>query len=191
MSPIRWLLLFISGILRDRTELALENLALRQQLAALRYQAKRPRVRKRDRVFWAILSRIWTNWRSALLIVQPDTVVRWHRQGFRLFWRWKSRSGRFGRPSTEAEVRRLIRRMSRENATWGVPRIQSEPRVARARGVRSNRAEVQGSNSEATVADLANIPRQSPDGHRRNRLLHRSYGYIPCNSSAACNESGG
>ena len=60
------------------------------------------------------------------MIVQPDTVVRWHRQGFRLFWRWKSRTGRFGRPKIEAEIRRLIHRMSRENPSWGVPRIQSE-----------------------------------------------------------------
>ncbi len=110
----------------DRTELALENLALRQQLAALHLKSKRPRLRKRDRIFWAVLSRIWENWRSALLIVQPDTVIRWHRQGFKLFWRWKSRTGTVGRPKVEVEIRMLIRRMSRENPRWGVPRIQSE-----------------------------------------------------------------
>ena len=126
MGPVRVLLLFIRGILRDRTELATENLALRQQLAALRRLSKRPRLKKRDRIFWVVLSRIWANWRSALLIVQPDTVVHWHRQGFKLFWRWKSRMGKVGRPKIEAEIRRLIRRMSRENPSWGVPRIQSE-----------------------------------------------------------------
>jgi transposase InsO family protein len=109
----------------DRTELALENLALRQQLASLKHKTKRPRLRKRDRIFWALLSRIWLNWRSALLIVQPETVVRWHRRGFKLFWRWKSRSEP-GRPKIELEIRKLIRRMSRENPIWGVPRIQSE-----------------------------------------------------------------
>ncbi len=87
MGPVRVLILLIRGVFRDRAELAAENLALRQQLAALQYRSKRPRLRKRDRIFWAILSRIWTNWRSALLIVQPDTVVRWHRSGFKLFWR--------------------------------------------------------------------------------------------------------
>ncbi len=96
------------------------------KVAALQHKSKRPRLRKRDRIFWAILSRIWSNWRSALLIVQPDTVVRWHRQGFKLFWRWKSRTGEVGRPKIELETRRLIRRMSRENLGWGVPRIQSE-----------------------------------------------------------------
>ena len=126
MDWIHILLLFIRGILRDRTELAAENLALRQQLAALHHKSKRPRLRKRDRIFWTILSRIWRNWRSALLFVQPDTVVRWHRQGFKLFWRWKSRTTGVGRPKIEAEIRSLIRRMSRENTNWGVPRIQSE-----------------------------------------------------------------
>ncbi len=126
MGWIRILLLFIRGILRDRTELATENLALRQQLAVLERSAKCARLRKRDRVFWAILCRIWPNWRSALRLVQPETVVRWHRQGFKLFWRWKSRTTGVGRPKIEAEIRSLIRRMSRENTIWGVPRIQSE-----------------------------------------------------------------
>jgi transposase InsO family protein len=82
-------------------------------------------LRKRDRIFWALVSRIWADWRSALLIVQPDTVVGWHRRGFKLFWRWKSRAKR-GRPAADAEIRNLIRRMSRENPLWGMPRIQSE-----------------------------------------------------------------
>ncbi len=125
MGVIRILVQFLRGVLRDRTELAAENLALRQQLAILERTTKRPRLRKRDRIFWALLSRIWTGWRSALLIVQPDTVVGWHRQGFKLFWRWKSQ-GKPGRPRIEAEIRKLIRRMSRENPLWGTPRIQSE-----------------------------------------------------------------
>ncbi len=126
MGWIRILLLFIRGILRNRTELATENLALRQQLVILQQKSNRPRLRDRDRILWAILSGIWRNWRSAILIVQPDTVVRWHRQGFKLYWRWKSRAGKAGRPKIEAEIRRLIRRISRENPSWGVPRIQSE-----------------------------------------------------------------
>ena len=126
MGLIRVVLLFVPGILRNRVDLAAENVALRQQLAVLREKVKRPRVRNRDRIFWAIRSRVWADWRSALLIVQPDTVVRWHRQGFKLFWQWKSRMGKVGRPSTEAEIRQLIRRMSRENPSWGIPRIQSE-----------------------------------------------------------------
>jgi putative transposase len=125
MGVTRSIVLLVRALLRNRTELAAENLALRQQLAVLREKAKRPRLRQRDRVFWAILSRIWVNWRSALLIVQPETVIRWHRRGFRIFWHWKSRAKR-GRPSVESEARTLIRRLSRENPSWGVPRIQSE-----------------------------------------------------------------
>ena len=107
--------------------LALEKVALRQQLAVYQRTAKRPRLRPRDRVFWVWLSRLWHDWRCGLIMVQPDTVVRWHREGCCLDWRGKSRRGRPGRPRIEQEVRDLIRRMSRDNPTWGAPRIQSEP----------------------------------------------------------------
>ena len=126
MVWLRMALLFVRSVFRDRGELALENLALRQQLAVLRAKKKRPRVRPVDRIFWVWLSRLWSNWRSALLMVQPDTVVHWHRQGFKLFWRWKSRAKRVGRPPIEVEIRHLIRRMCRENPSWGAPRIHSE-----------------------------------------------------------------
>ncbi len=129
MSAVRIVLVLIRGIIVDRTELAAENLALRQQLAILEQCSKRPRLRKRDRIFWAWLSRLWPNWRSALIIVQPATVVRWHQQGFRLYWRWKSRSRTPGRPKIDAEIRKLIRRMSSENKLWGTPRIRSELRL--------------------------------------------------------------
>jgi transposase InsO family protein len=77
-------------------------------------------------VFWVWLDRLWPNWRSALGIVQPETVIKWHRMGFKLYWRWKSKAGKAGRPSIDCEIRTLIRRMSRENPTWGAPRILSE-----------------------------------------------------------------
>ena len=126
MGTVQIIAVWLRSLVSNRADLAAENLALRQQLAVLPHKSKRPRLRKRDRIFWAILSRIRPKWRCALLIVQPDTVVRWHRSGFRLFWRWKSRTGRVGRPKIEREIRRLIRRMSQENPSWGVPRIQSE-----------------------------------------------------------------
>ncbi len=99
---------------------------LRQQLAVCKQAVKRPKLRPRDRVFWVWLSRLWPNWRSALDIVQPKTVIKWHRIGFKLYWRRKSRPGKPGRPPIEREIRDLIRRMSRENPTWGTPRIRSE-----------------------------------------------------------------
>ena len=115
-------------LLLPSSQLALENLALRQQLAILRRSAPRPRLRPRDRLFWVWLSRCWAGWKDALLIVSPATVVGWHRQVFRLWWRWKSR-GRPGRPRVDPELRRLIRRLSHENPLWGAPRIQAELRL--------------------------------------------------------------
>ena len=85
-----------------------------------------PQLYASDRLLWAWLCRVWTDWRSALVIVQPDTVLAWHRKGFRLFWTWKVRRGRPGRPTVPKEVRDLIRTMSRENPRWGAPRIHGE-----------------------------------------------------------------
>ena len=123
MSILRIILLLFRALSRARSQLALENLALRQQLAVLHHKAApRPRLRRADRAFWVSLARFWDQWRSALILVRPETVLRWHRQGFRYFWRWKSR----GRPCVSPEIIRLIRRMSQENPLWGAPRIRSE-----------------------------------------------------------------
>src|SRR4029450_9535287 len=106
--------------------IALENLALRHQLAVLQRSGRRPRLSRWDRILWIWLSRLWTSWRSRLVIVQPATVLAWHRQGFQLYWRWKSRAPSGGRPRLDPEVRYLIRRMARENPTWGRRRIRAE-----------------------------------------------------------------
>jgi putative transposase len=126
MSIVGGIVFFLRALLWNRAAIATENLALRQQLAVLRPSVKRPRLRRRDRILWVWLSRLWTDWRSCLLMVKPETVIRWHREGFRLYWRWKSRKQKPGRPKVAAEIRSLIRRMSRENPTWGAPRIHSE-----------------------------------------------------------------
>ena len=125
MGLVNALLMVVRAALVSRGRLAIENMALRQQLAVLKRSVKRPRLRRKDRVFWAWLSRIWSDWRSALIIVKPDTVIRWHRRGSRFYWRWKSQpKGR--RPRVDAEIRTLIRRMCEENATWGAPRVRAE-----------------------------------------------------------------
>ncbi len=103
-----------------------ESLAVRQQLAVLNRKTPRPRLHPSDRWFWVLLSSFWPDWRGALAIAKPATVIGWHRQGFRLFWTWKSRSRRSGRPPVSREVRDLIRRMCRENSLWGAPRIHGE-----------------------------------------------------------------
>ena len=106
--------------------LQLELLALRHQLATLERTSPRPLLRPADRLLWVILSRILPNWREALVIVKPETVVGWHRKSFRLFWTWKSRRRRNGRPTVSREVRDLIHRMRHENPLWGAPRIHGE-----------------------------------------------------------------
>ena len=110
----------------SRAALHTEMLALRQQVAVLKRERPRPSLRMTDRLFWVILSRRWPGWRNSLVIVMPETVIGWHRKGFRLFWTWKSRRRKSGRPPVSREVRDLIRRMSQQNPLWGAPRIHGE-----------------------------------------------------------------
>lgn len=113
-------------IVASRAALHIEILALRQQIAVLKRNRHRPSLRMADRVFWVILSSLWAGWRHSLVIVRPETVIGWHRKGFKLFWTWKSRRGKPGRPKVSMEIRDLIRQMSRENTQWGAPRIHGE-----------------------------------------------------------------
>jgi putative transposase len=117
---------FVRVFLGAAAAVALENIALRHQLAVLQRSVSRPRLRPWDRAFWVCLSRLWRPWRSSLLIVQPATVLTWHRRGFQLYWRWRSRSAPMGRPSIDAQLRSLIRRRALANPTWGRRRIQAE-----------------------------------------------------------------
>ena len=124
---LRSCLATLPSILLSRTALELENLALRHQIGVLqRSAAKRPKLTSGDRFLWICFSHLWRDWRSALAIVKPETVVAWHRAGFRLFWTWKVRHGLPGRPVISREVRDLIRKMCRENPLWGAPRLHGE-----------------------------------------------------------------
>ncbi len=105
---------------------ALENIALRQQLAVFRRTVKRPPLRTRDRLFWVWLSTAWRDWRTALVVVQPDTVVRWHRQWLRRRWTRRSVHARPGRPLADAAIRTLVGQMGAANPLWGAPRIHGE-----------------------------------------------------------------
>ena len=116
----------LSACFKSRAALQLENLALRHQLGILRRSVNRPKLAPADRFLWAWLCEVWNDWRSSLVIVKPDTVIAWHRKGFRLFWTWKIRRGRPGRPAVPRNVRDLIRTMSRGNPLWGAPRIHGE-----------------------------------------------------------------
>jgi hypothetical protein len=116
--------------LSSRRGLILENLALRQQLGVLKQRHPQPRFAARDKLFWVILRRLWPGRKRALILVQPETVVRWHRAGFKLYWTWLSRHRtRVGRRCVSRELRDLIFRMVAENPTWGAPRIHGEMKM--------------------------------------------------------------
>ena len=118
-----WLILLpfraFLALRRSQNDLALENLVLRHQLQVLIRTNPRPRLRQVDRIFWAWLRHLWpAGWRDHLLLVRPETVIGWLRRGWRLYWKWRSRSRR-GRLRLRPEVRELIATMSRDNALWG------------------------------------------------------------------------
>jgi len=122
---IRVLVWSVRALFRSRDDLMIENLALRQQLAIFKDKAPRPTLTNPARAFWIGLREAWPHWKNSLILVKPETVTGWHRKGFRLFWRLKSRRGRVGRPRVSREVRDLIRQMARENG-WGAPKIHGE-----------------------------------------------------------------
>jgi hypothetical protein len=101
--------------LKSRRNVLLENLALRHQLLVLGRGSSRPSLTPLDRALWAWLSQSWNGWKTRLCLVQPSTVIQWHRAGFRLFWRWKSPPGKCGRKTISADTIALIRKMSRAN----------------------------------------------------------------------------
>jgi len=154
----------IPALFRSRSKQAIVELALRQQLATFAEKGRRPRITPADRGFWVLLSQVWSGWKGILVIVQPETVVRWHRKGFRLYWRSISKRGP-GRPPIPAEVQALIRRFSNENG-W------------RARKVRAELKKLGISIGLATVSRY--LPKRDPDHDQRQRwrtfLRNHSHG---------------
>ena len=186
---VRWLGILL-GTLRSTVcthrELALENLVLRQQLAVWKARQPRPRLRAMDRIFWVVLSRLWQSWRHSLQVVRPETVVGWHRQGFRRYWAWKSRRRR-GRPAIETEIRDLIRRISRANPLWGAPRIHGEllklgPRW-RALRLENTRRQATLSGNDATSIDA------TLRGSRRQPLPGKTPTVLPCRAMTTARSS--
>src|ERR1035437_2995821 len=126
---LRLLFVFAARSFCSRRDLLLENLALRQQLAVLKERRPRPRFSASDKLFWTTLCRLWSKWQRALILVQPETVVRWHRAGFTLYCKWISRHRtRAGRRCVNRERWELIFGMVAKNRTWGAPRIHGELR---------------------------------------------------------------
>jgi hypothetical protein len=149
---------------------ALENLALRQQLAAFKRTVKRPQLPHGDRLFWMLLANAWRDWRTALIVVHPDTVVRWHRQWLRRQWTRRSARGRPGRPSTHVALRTLVMKIATANPLRGAPRIHGE--------LGKLGIEV----SERTVSRLVRRPRRPPSQTWRTFLTNHvaALGSIDC-----------
>ena len=124
---IRWVGRAIAAWAKPRADLIVENLCLRQQLIVLQRRTPRPRLRDGDRRFWILVCRWFPRWRDSLLVVQPNTVLRWHRRGWTAYWRWRSRQRtRGGRPPLRRALLALIRQMSVDNRLWGQRRVQAE-----------------------------------------------------------------
>jgi transposase InsO family protein len=127
LRSLKLLFVMLAQSVRPRRDLLLENMALRQQVAVLKQRHPQTRFAAPDKLFWMVLRRQWPGWKKALILVQPETVVRWHRAGFRLHWTWLSRHRvRVGRKCVSTELRALIFRMVAENPTWGAPCIHGE-----------------------------------------------------------------
>jgi putative transposase len=120
------LLRLLPFLVGGHRQLALENLALRQQLSVYKRTTTRPKLRTTDRLFWLGLARVWAGWRQSLVIVTPDTVLRWQRRRFREYWTQLSGRTTGGRPPVDAEIRTLVTRMATANPLWGAPRIHGE-----------------------------------------------------------------
>ena len=116
---------FFRALMTNQSALAAENLALRHQLTVYHRSVKRPHLQRHDRCFWVALSHLWKDWRSSLIIVNPETVIKWHQKGLALYWRCKSQPRRPGGTKPDKEIRDLIRQMSQENRLWGAPRIHA------------------------------------------------------------------
>ena len=155
------LLLVIRSRFTRRARLEAENLLLRQQLVALRRKSpRRVRLCNLDRLIFVWLYRLYPALLDTIIIVQPETVIRWHRRGFLAYWRWRSRH-LVGRPRIDGELRALIRRMNRENPLWGAPRIHGELLMARHRRRRIHRGQVYGSAPPTALSGLEGFPMQS------------------------------
>lgn len=123
---MRWLVRLLVACCKPRTVLALENLCLRQQLAVLARRQPRPALQNKDRRFWVLMCRWFDGWRECLVLATPETVLAWHRRGWRHYWRRKTKIRRSGRKRIAPELRQLIRRMAAENPLWGQVRIMAE-----------------------------------------------------------------
>lgn len=170
-------------LFRSHRSLLIENLALRQQLAVFKRQNSRPGLTIADKLFWLLLRRFWCSWKNTLIVVSPNTVVRWHRAGFRLYWRLISRVRKpVGRRPVTEEIRELIFQMVAENPTWRAPRIHGE--LVMLGFEVSERSVSRWMRHAPRTPDAAQrwltFLRNPPRSHRRHGLLLGTDHYLRC-----------
>ena len=174
LAILHLLAMFVADLFKPRRQLEVENLFLRHQLnIALRRTPRHLRLRQGDRALLVWMSRLWPSLLRSTRIVQPDTILRWHRAGFRAYWRWKS-GARPGRPPVSRELRELIHRMGKENPLWGAPRIHGELLKLGFEIAESTVSKYMIRHRGPAVADLADIPAQPRGCHCGNRSLRGS-----------------
>ena len=162
---------FVANLFKSRRRLEVENLFLRHQLnIALRGAPRRLGLRGSDRALMVCMTWLWPSLLGLSRVVQPDTILRWHRAGFRAYWRWKS-PARPGRPRVSRELRELIQRMSKENPLWGAPRIHGELLKLGFEIAEFDGLQIHDPAPRAAIADVADIPAQPCGRHRGDRSL--------------------
>src|SRR5215467_11975707 len=171
LAILHLLAMFVADMFKSRRRLEAENLFLRHQLTiALRRVRPRPRLHGSDRALLVWITRIWPHLLDLSQVVKPETILRWHRAGFRAFWRWKSRH-RAGRPKIDRELRDLIRQMSKENPLWGAPRVHGELLKLGFEVAESTVSNYMIKTPRTAIADVADIPAQPCGYNCSNRPL--------------------
>src|SRR5271154_3352053 len=179
ISFLGLLLHVLASPFRSRASLEAEIVLLRHQLNVLRRRApSKPRLTVADRLIFVPLHRLFLSALNAVTIVQPETIIRWHRAGFRLYWRWKSRS-RGGRPKVPLEIRRLIREMSLANRLWGAPRIHGELLKLGIEVAQSTVARYMARNGRGRSQTWTTFLRNHAAGMGRDGLSDRADGRLP------------
>ncbi len=172
MPILARLYLFVRGLQTGRVPLAAENLALRHQVALFKRATPRPKLRRRDRVFWVWWSGVCSGWRSVLVLVHPETVIRWHRQGFRLYGRWKSQGDPVGRPPNLAGNSGPHPAHGPGEPAVGRPAHRRRTAIPRVPHRRFHRGQVRAAQTDAALAELARVSGQPCWSDRHHRLLH-------------------
>ena len=172
MAALIFLLLnLVASLFKSKSRLEAENAALRQQLIVLQRKVRgRVQFTNSDRLFFIQLYRWFPSVLKAMTIIRPETLVRWHRAGFRRYWRWKSRN-LGGRPQISADLRALIRRMSVENVLWGAPRIHGELLKLGFAVAQSTVAKYMAKKRRPVRSELGHVPAQPC-------AAHRSHGFV-------------